>query len=242
MNGRRTSSVVGVPRPEHAPPLDLAEQAAGAAPAEVDAQAIAEVVHEVRNYFHRLYHWFDMLGEQPLHPDGREALEDAAATLRALDAFIHGAFDLFRPIELSLIRMSAADLVDSVAAVVRRHAGGVPLTVEVRGTLGPIELAIDPGRMSALIEGLLARLLGGSGDGRLRLEVEAAHGDRPFLTLRLELVAVTGGGGPVSRGADVAWAAMERVVLQHGGRIALEGGAGGHRRAVIALPAGAAAR
>jgi hypothetical protein len=96
--------------------------------------------------------------------------------------------------------------------------------------------------MSGLIEGLLARLLGRSGDGRLRLEAEATHGERPILTLRLELVAVTGGGDVVSRAADVEWAAMERVVLQHGGRIAVEAGAGGNRRAVIVLPAAAATR
>jgi hypothetical protein len=208
----------------------------------MDEQAISDVVHEIRNYFHRLYHWFDMLRDQPLRPEGQEALAGAGATLKALDGFITGAFDLFRPIELSLIRMGAGDLVDSVATVVRRHAGGVPVTVEVRGTLGAIEIAIDPGRMSGLIEGLLARLLGRSGDGRLRIEAEATHGEPSLLTLRLELVAVTGGGDPVSRSADVEWAAMERVMLQHGGRIAVEAGAGGHRRAVIVLPAAAVTR
>jgi hypothetical protein len=96
--------------------------------------------------------------------------------------------------------------------------------------------------MSGLIEGLLARLLGRSGDGRLRLEAEATHGEPSLLALRLELAAVTGGGDPVSRSADVEWAAMERVMLQHGGRIAVEAGAGGHRRAVIVLPAAAVTR
>jgi signal transduction histidine kinase len=235
---------MGVPRPEQEPaaafPVELEKSAPAAG--EVDAQALSDVVHEIRNYFHRLYHWFDMLRDQPLRPEGREALEGAGATLTALDGFINGAFDLFRPIELSFIRMSASDLVDSVALVVRRHAGGVPVTVEVRGTLANIEIALDPGRMSGLIEGLLARLLGRTGDGRLRLGAEVTHGERPLLTLRLELEAVTGGGDPVLRVADVEWAAMERIVLQHGGKIALEAGAGGHRRAVIVLPAGAGAR
>jgi signal transduction histidine kinase len=231
---------MGVPRPDKTPE-EFAELAAAGSGA-IDEQAVSDVVHEVRNYFHRLYHWFDMLREQPMRPEGHEALAGAGATLKALDGFINGAFDLFRPIELSLIRMRAGELVDSVATVMRRHAGGVPVAVEVKGTLGPIEIAIDPGRMSGLIEGLLARLLGRAADGRLRLEAEATHGERPLLTLRLELVAVTGSGEPVSRAADVEWAAMERVVLQHGGRIALEAGAGGYRRAVIVLPAAATAR
>jgi len=235
---------MGVPRPEQASPVTFPveiEKSTSLA-GDVDAQAVSDVVHEIRNYFHRLYHWFDMLRDQPLRPEGREALEGAGATLKALDGFINGAFDLFRPIELSFIRMSASDLVDSVAMVVRRHAGGVPVTVEVRGTLGNVEIALDPGRMSGLIEGLLARLLGRSGDGRLRLGAEVTHGERPLLTLCLELEAVTGGGDPLPRVADVEWTAMERIVMQHGGKIALEAGVGGHRRAVIVLPAGAAAR
>jgi len=205
----------------------------------IDPETVTHVVHEVRNHFHRLYHWVEVLEAEPLRTEGRDALDAVTATLHALDHFVIGAFEVFKPIVLTPIRMSGREIIDNMAVVIRGHAGGVPVDVEAPDGLEDVYLAIDGGHISAAIEVLVRRLVGeGGGSGRLTLSATVgAREDSAILTIQLHLQVVR--AVPTARlplVAEIEWAAVERVMAQHGGTILLEEGAGGDERVTLALP------
>src|SRR5438034_142570 len=81
----------------------------------VGDRVVAEVRHEIGNYFHKLYYWADFLADSRAGHGGdvtaTRMLED---TIRGLEDLLRTMLEYVRPIATTPIRMDARELVDGV--------------------------------------------------------------------------------------------------------------------------------
>lgn len=206
----------------------------GAAPerASEGTRVVAEVAHALRNHFHRLYYWMDVVGEAGLADEGRAALEAAGTTVRAVERLTSGVMDLSRDLDLARIAMDAGEIVHYVGQSLLRQ--GAALRVE-SGDLAGTRVAVDPSHVSRTIEILGARL--GAAPGReAPIDLHAEVDDEGWLVLTLHASEATDpADGEVERLLE--WAQAERVVRGHGGRLVWEAAGEDEHRAVLLLPA-----
>lgn len=144
------------PRPGNAIPERSSSQSAVAA-GEATARVLADVNHELGNYFHKLYYWGDAVCELAAgKPGDGIAPELLGQTLRGLESFLRAAFAHFEPVELAPIVMPIADV---TAAIGQRLRIGVPTaTVAAPGCeCADARVALDPGRISAAVEVIARR-------------------------------------------------------------------------------------
>jgi hypothetical protein len=120
-------------------------------------KVLAEIAHELGNFFHKLYYWSDYLKEKP----GRSSEDSTAAqmlesTIRNLEGFLKVSLDYFHPTQLSFTRMPVTDLLDGVLFQVRQHLNGTPISVPAdqseRGRLRKAAVMVDPGHLSRAFE------------------------------------------------------------------------------------------
>lgn len=193
------------------------------------AAIVADVAHALRNHYHRLYYWVDVLDAERLSDDARSALTSAAETLRSIERLTNGVMALSRALDLTLVTMPVGEMTTGIARALERRGA----TVEVeRGTSDDVSLAIDPGYVSRTIE-IVHERLGGSNPGPIELRVDGD--DEAWVVFRLHAVGV-GDEGEDDVERLVAWAEGERVLAAHGGRLLWEAAGPDERRAVLLLP------
>jgi len=194
---------------------------------------LSEISHELGNYFHKLYYWAELLREQ--RPAGAEA-EPALLlerTIRDLETFLKTSLEYFRPISVAPSPMSVDELSASVRALVTRYAE--PATVHwqaERGATGGA-VAVDPGRFSFVLQGLVRRLDTAAG-GELTASA-GVHGGAPGAQYVLTLVLRGAERAAASVTAAIEWAVIERVVELHGGTAQADA-TGAERTVRLALP------
>src|SRR6059036_3123845 len=134
------------------PPLLRAEHGT---PVFVQEKVLAEIAHELGNFFHKLYYWSDYLKEKP----ARKAADSTAAqmlerTIKNLEDFLKVSLDYFHPTQLSFTRMAARELVDGLLFQVHSQLNGSPVTVCDSGVPAGAEadVLVDPGHLSYAFE------------------------------------------------------------------------------------------
>lgn len=182
------------------------------------ARLLAEVSHELGNYFHKLYYWAELLREQRAGGESEPA-ELLEHTIRELETFLKTALELFRPLSLATMAMSVGDVVASAQALLKRHVESSRCTWEddAAGTAAMVD--IDPGRFSFVLDALVRRVQGADTPAIVAAATlaDVREPDAFVLTVRARGVRPV----PSAVAAAIEWAVIERIVEAHGGTVEL---------------------
>lgn len=222
--------------PQPSPSESPAKAVRGADPSPRQERLLAEISHELGNYFHKLYYWAELLREQ--RPAGAEQDPEPAAllerTIRDLETFLRTALEFFRPISVVPLVMPVDELTQSLRTLVMRHVAPASVHWQLEAAPAAGGVAVDPGRFSFVVEGMVRRL-------------DAAHAADVTGSIRGEgagksvCYAFTLSGRGAERtpspgvSAAIEWAVIERIVELHGGTVELCA-AGAERAVRLRLP------
>jgi signal transduction histidine kinase len=242
----RTMSATKYPRPDGRQKLGPRAARLPALPPEdgaaalVQEKVLAEIAHELGNFFHKLYYWSDYLKESP----PRKSADSTAAqmlerTIKNLEDFLRVSLDYFHPTQLSFMRMSGTDVVEGLLAQVRAHLNGTPLTMGERHVARGGDVMIDPSHLSQAFEIVLRHLTKQLGsESAVRFSVEpGVRADRRGLELVFQLCEPNE-ASPLFRTSEagVEWAVAQKVVALHGGELSEHAQGSGEKQLVIFLP------
>src|SRR5438128_10239358 len=109
------------------PPALRAEPATAVA---VQEKVIAEITHELGNFFHKLYYWSDYLKEKPAPKSADStAAQMLERTIKNLEDFLRVSLDYFHPTQLSFTRMAVRELLEGLLFQVRAQLNGTSVMV-----------------------------------------------------------------------------------------------------------------
>jgi len=196
-----------------------------------EGDIVADVAHSLRNHFHRLYYWIDVVREQRLDDEGAAALGGMAAALQSVERLSGGVMTLTRPIELGCIRMSAEEVLHGVAQGLRRLGGVVSVGASQTAS---VTVSVDPSHVSNMVD-IIGGRLGLAEEVPVTVDVSAEIGDGGRL-----IVTIDGHETDDSSEGDVEqlldWALAQRVAALHGGRLLWEAAGAKEHRVVLLLP------
>jgi len=208
----------------------------------VQEKVIAEIAHELGNFFHKLYYWSDYLKEKP----ARKSADSTAAqmlerTIKNLEDFLRVSLDYFHPTQLSFTRMGVSEVLEGLLFQVRAQLNGTPITLSDDNVWRreDAELLIDPGHLSRAFEVAVRHLTKHVGpESSVTVAIKrSARRDRAGLELDFQL-RQPNEASPLFRTAEagIEWAVAEKVVALHGGEL-LERNEGPEEKSlVIFLP------
>jgi len=208
----------------------------------VQEKVIAEIAHELGNFFHKLYYWSDYLKEKP----ARKSADSTAAqmlerTIKNLEDFLRVSLDYFHPTQLSFTRMGVSEVLEGLLFQVRAQLNGTPITLSDGNVWRreDAELLIDPGHLSRAFEVAVRHLTKHVGpESSVTVAIKrSARRDRAGLELDFQL-RQPNEASPLFRTAEagIEWAVAEKVVALHGGEL-LERNEGPEEKSlVIFLP------
>jgi len=195
------------------------------APAFVQEKVLAEIAHELGNFFHKLYYWSDYLKEKP----ARKSADSTAAqmlerTIKNLEDFLKLSLDYFHPTQLSFTRMGVGELIEGLLFQVRAQLNGTPVAVPQgdpsRSEDG--EVLVDPGHLSRAFEVAVRHLVKLVGpESSIVVGVErSVRRDCPGLEVGFHL-RQPNEASPLFRTAEagIEWAVAQKVVALHGGEL-----------------------
>lgn len=201
----------------------------------VGERVVADVRHEIGNYFHKLYYWADFLSESRVGRPGdvtaTQMLED---TIRSLEELVRTTLEYVRPIGVSPIRMTAREVVDGIVRQLTDAADWRAETSGDHAVLGDRAVVVDPGRLSQLL-GFIVRRLVALGTTALAMEVsveDRASGEE-VVALRATATA-TSCDPALTVLTEVEWATAENLARALGGELVHDGASG--PTLVLALP------
>jgi len=192
---------------------------------------LADVAHALRNHFHRLYYWMDVVAEQDLAPEGRSAVDAAVAALRSIESLTAGTMALSQHVDLDRISMDVSEVAQCAGSSLERQ--GATVRVEC-GAVAGVRVAIDASHVSRTIEIVGARL-GVAPDRSTSIDLRAEVDDDGWAVVAMHACG-TSGGRDGNLEQMLEWAQAERTMQQHGGRLLWEEAGAEEHRAVILLP------
>jgi signal transduction histidine kinase len=183
-----------------------------------EERVLAEIAHELGNFFHKLYYWAEFLQEKRAdHSSEATAAQMLTRTVGGLEEFLKGTLDYFRPLKLSPVQMPLADIVAGMIVQLRAQLHGWPVRVSDAGGWEQRSVLIDPARFPAVFLAVGRRLTerapAGSG---VHVGLEARP-DGIEAAFRVE--GRFGTPGFQTAASCVEWALAERIVALHGGRL-----------------------
>jgi len=190
----------------------------------VQEKVLAEIAHELGNFFHKLYYWSDYLKEKPAKSADSTAVQMLERTIKNLEDFLKTSLDYFHPTQLSFTRMGVGELLQGFLVQVRAQLNGTPITVSDddvwRGE--DAEVLIDPGHLSRAFEVAVRHLtkqVGPESSVTIGLE-RSARRDRAGLEVGFQL-RQPNEASPLFRTAEagIEWAVAQKVVALHGGEL-----------------------
>lgn len=195
-------------------PDGVASNAPGPSDPDLD-RVLAEINHEIGNYFHKLYYWADSVTDPD--PAGLASPEMLGRTLQGLESFLRSAFGHFHPVELERSCMSVAGVAAAIAQHLHAGEGGEGGEVTLHLAEPDRPLSLDPGRLSQLVGVMVHRVLSRL-DGVARPQLTADDHCEGGVAFRL---LVTPAGASPLRGAQavLAWAKARQLAELHGGRL-----------------------
>ena len=213
----------------------VAEPSVPVAPV-IGERVVADVRHEIGNYFHKLYYWADFLTESRSgHAGDVTATQMLEETIRNLEELLQATLEYVRPMAASPIRMHAREVVEGVVRQLVSGLGGRPLASAIDDDVRAERvLLVDPGRLSQLLAALVRRIET-TMDGTRELEVRATAESRG--TADVVVVRVTGTPTAVAHTTlgEVQWATAENVARLAGGELSTHD-AGGRATIALTLP------
>ena len=189
----------------------------------IHEKVLAEIGHELGNFFHKLYYWSDFLQEKP----GRTSAEATATqmlerTIHNLEDFLKASFEYFQPTQLACMRMGAGELVDAVLIQLRAQLNGTPVTIAADGEWRDGGVMVDPSRFSQAFGVAVRHLVDRLGaDSALAIAVRRATRDgHAGLEVDFRLSRPNEASPLLQTGAaGMAWAVAQKVVMLHGGEL-----------------------
>jgi signal transduction histidine kinase len=227
--GPRPGPSSGEPRPEQGSLVVVQER------------VLAEISHELGNFFHKLYYWSDYIksgGEGSKRGDST-AGHMLERTITNLEEFLKVAIEYFHPITLNFTKVPVGDLLDGFLTHLGAHLNGNEVRV-FRDEIGePATILVDPTRISQAFRIALHNVHEDLKSGGA-LEVGLGRGSRrdfPGLEVRLAVEPKVQ-PSPLARGAEagVEWAVAQKLIELHGGEIEEQYDSSGRRVIVIFLP------
>jgi hypothetical protein len=199
-------------------------------------RVVADVRHEIGNYFHKLYYWADFLGESRSGRTGdvtaTQLLED---TIRDLEDLVRVTLEYVRPLASTPIRMGAREVADGIVRQLESGLAGRTVAVEDAAALEARAIVVDPGRLSQLLGAIVRRLVQTT-DATRPLAVHLATATRGAAEVLAVRIRGACGDGPVhSTIAEVEWATAENIARVTGGELTLDD-VEGMRTIELALP------
>jgi hypothetical protein len=190
-------------------------------------RVVADVRHEIGNYFHKLYYWADFLNESRSGRAGdvtaTQMLED---TIRGLEALLKATLEYVRPVPSAPIRMHAREVADGIVRQLTNGLAGWSVAAVVDGALSPeLTLMVDPGRLSQLVAALVRRLEAMT-DATRELAIAATLESRDGHSVFALRVAADGAGTAHPTLAEVEWATAQNVARVIGGDLSMHEAAG----------------
>jgi hypothetical protein len=183
-----------------------------------EERVLAEIAHELGNFFHKLYYWAEFLQEKRAdHSSEATAAQMLTQTVGSLEEFLKGTLDYFRPLKLSPVQMPLADIVAGMVVQLRAQLHGWPVSVSDAGGWEKRTVLIDPARLPAVFLAIGRRLTerAPAGTGvHVGLDTKPAGLEAVF---RVE--GRFGTPGFQTAASCVEWALAERIVALHGGRL-----------------------
>lgn len=187
------------------------------------AAVLADITHELGNFFHRLYYCSDLVREQASPPPGGVG-EMLTRTIGGLQGFLACALEYLGPIEIAPVRMSASDIVSGLAAQLRATLPSIPVEVATSPESATPASMVDPARFSTVAQ-VIARQVATHGgvEGAIAVSVATATGDGAVALA----VSILGAHRPSAVApaplASLEWSLAELIVNQHGGELQLGG-------------------
>src|SRR5262249_30060451 len=141
----------------------------------IGERVVADVRHEIGNYFHKLYYWADFLNESRSGRAGDvTATQMLEETIRGLEDLLHATLEYVRPMAATPIRMHAREVADGIVRHLTSKLAGRALATSVDDTVpGDRMLLVDPGRLSQLLAAV-ARRIAAATDDASELEVRVS--------------------------------------------------------------------
>jgi signal transduction histidine kinase len=190
---------------------------------QIGERVVADVRHEIGNYFHKLYYWADFLTESRNgHTGDLTATQMLEETIRGLENLLRATLEYVRPLTAVPVRMQAHEVTEGlVRQLVAGLDGRRVVTVLDDGVPRDRVLLLDPGRLSQLVTALAHRLAAAT-DGGGTLEIRATAEGRGSA----EVLAIRMSGAPTglvqSTLAEVEWATAQNVARVVGGELAVQ--------------------
>jgi signal transduction histidine kinase len=220
----------------HTPPDAMPEPTPTTLAPLIGERVVADVRHEIGNYFHKLYYWADFLAESR---SGRApdvtATQMLEGTIRELEELLQATLEYVRPMAASPIRMQVREVIDGIVRQLGNGLAGRAVTPSIDDGL-PADRAVlvDPGRLSQLLAALVRRIESTTEHGReLVVRVSAERrGAHEVVVVRASGVAT---GTTNSTLSEVEWATAENVARLAGGELSTHD-AGGLATIALTLP------
>jgi signal transduction histidine kinase len=213
--------------PPDARPGDAVETTAPVTTPVIGERVVADVRHEIGNYFHKLYYWADFLTESRSGRAGDvTATQMLEQTIHGLESLLHATLEYVRPIAVTPVRMHAREVADGIVRQLTSGLDGRAVATSVDDTVPSDRvLLVDPGRLSQLL-GTLARRLAAATDHASELQVRVSAELRGAVeVIALHATGVTNGACH-STLTEVEWATAENVARLIGGELTVHGAAG----------------
>jgi signal transduction histidine kinase len=226
---------------ERVEPVRAGNRAAGPRgnPVPMQEQILAEITHELGNFFHKLYYWADYLQEKRAGRSGdATATQMLGRTIQNLEGFLKGVLEYFQPLQIAPSRLGVGELIAGLLGHLRSRLDGTPLAVAEAAGLESGTVMVDAARFSHVAQ-VIARRLGEhcGPDSRCEARFECVWRDGPGLRIDLAVH----GSNPAAAlfhtaATGVEWALAERIVALHGGEMATSQPADDERHIVVFLP------
>ena len=158
----------------------------------VQERVLAEISHELGNFFHKLYYWSDYIKSDS---DAARKADSTAGhmlerTISNLEDFLKVALEYFYPIRLNFTKIAVGELLDGFMTHLSAHLNGNEVRV-FRDEIGePATILIDPARISQAFRIALHQVHEDLKSGGA-LTVSLGKGTRrdfPGLEMRLDVV------------------------------------------------------
>jgi len=242
MTAHRDRPRPALPAPDTDVPARQEDRAEHGSLVVVQERVLAEIAHELGNFFHKLYYWSDFLKERQT----RKSADSTAAqmlerTIKNLEDFLKLALDYVHPTQLSFMRMGVAELLEGLMFQVRAQLNATPVSIkdteDWRGA--EVQVLVDPSHLSHAFE-VAVRHLNKQVGPSSKIEVAIDRTERQKISgLKVEFrLHDPSEASPLFRTAQVGveWAVAQKVIALHGGELSEHVQDGREKQLVFFLP------
>jgi signal transduction histidine kinase len=207
----------------------------------VQERVLAEIAHEIGNFFHKLYYWSDFIKSDT---EGARKADSTAGqmlerTITNLEDFLKVALEYFYPIKLNFTKIGLGELLDGFMTHLGAHLNGNEVRIFRDEISEPATILVDPARISQAFRIALHQVHDDLRSGGA-LSIRISKGQRrdfPGLEMLLEVEPKVP-PSPLFRTAEagVEWAVARKLIEMHGGEIVERFDHRGHKVVLIFLP------